>query len=105
MKILLYLIVVFSLLKISKSQLTSAEQQEFLQLHNYYRSTVVPSAANMLMMQWNDIVAMMSQDYANNFTNWSQGHSSSTYRTYNDGVDNGYHGENLAIGFYKYFKT
>lgn len=97
--LLVHFLFVLSFLKSFQGQLLPGEQQQFVDLHNYYRSTVIPSAANMYIAVWNDIVAQKAQNYANNVTNWSQGHSSSTYRTYDDGVVNGYHGENMAIGY------
>src|SRR5690349_13043637 len=99
MKKLLFPLTFLSLLcffvSIGLGQLTSTEIQQFLDSHNNYRSTVQPTAANMRKMVWNTQVAAKAQAYADSISTWENGHSTSTYRTYNDGVVNGYHGENL----------
>jgi hypothetical protein len=50
------------------------------------------------MMMWDPLIAAKAQAYADSVTNWSQGHSSSTYRTYASTNYTGYHGENMSIG-------
>eukprot|EP00471_Norrisiella_sphaerica_P009591 CAMPEP_0184495008 /NCGR_PEP_ID=MMETSP0113_2-20130426/30144_1 /TAXON_ID=91329 /ORGANISM="Norrisiella sphaerica, Strain BC52" /LENGTH=453 /DNA_ID=CAMNT_0026881005 /DNA_START=284 /DNA_END=1645 /DNA_ORIENTATION=- len=82
-------------------QLSQNQKDEFLAKHNEDRSTVSPDAANMRRMEWNTQIEAKAQSYVNQLAAANSGltHSTSSYRTYDDGVHNGYHGENLARGY------
>lgn len=76
--------------------LTDSQIQTFLDEHNTRRSTVSPPAANMMKMLWNDAIALKAKEVADKLV---FSHSSSSFRTYDNGIFNGYHGENLAAGY------
>lgn len=76
--------------------LTSSQIQTFLDEHNTRRSSVSPTAANMMKMVWNDAIALKAKEVADKLV---FSHSSSSFRTYNNGIFSGYHGENLAAGY------
>ena len=46
------------------AQLSSEDKQSLLDAHNSARRNVLPSAANMLEMQWNNTLAAMAQSYS-----------------------------------------
>uniref|UniRef100_A0A7S3YY77 Disintegrin domain-containing protein n=1 Tax=Lotharella globosa TaxID=91324 RepID=A0A7S3YY77_9EUKA len=75
--------------------LTQAEIDAFLDLHNEDRRTVSPDAANMMKMVWNDAIAQKAKEVADKLV---FEHSSQSFRTFDNGVFNGYHGENIAAG-------
>jgi pathogenesis-related protein 1 len=52
----------------------------------------------LAMVVWDSKIADKAQAYADTVTDFSQGHSSSEYRTYTSSYVDGYHGENIAIG-------
>ncbi len=50
------------------------------------------------LVVWDPKIAEKAQAYADTISDFSQGHSSSEYRTYASSHHDGYHGENMAIG-------
>lgn len=80
--------------------------QAFLDAHNAIRKAVnegtyygQPKADPPIpMMVWDPLIAEKAQEYADSVDDWSQGHSSSEFRTYQSTSYSGYHGENMAIG-------
>lgn len=50
------------------------------------------------MVVWDPLIAAKAQEYADSMDDFSQGHSSQQFRTYKSTYQNGYHGENMAIG-------
>lgn len=87
--------------------LTQADKDVILQKHNELRSKIArgialpqsrpndlqPTAANMRRMEWSIGIEAKANEHARL---QKYAHSSSTFRTYNDGKYNGYHGENVA---------
>lgn len=51
---------------IAQSSLSEADKQAILNAHNYFRSRVNPTATNMEKMVWNDELANVAQEYADN---------------------------------------
>ncbi|XP_048859020.1 peptidase inhibitor 16-like isoform X2 [Brienomyrus brachyistius] len=45
-------------------QLTSEEKHTIVELHNHYRSQVMPTAANMRNLSWNTSLESVAKDYA-----------------------------------------
>jgi pathogenesis-related protein 1 len=54
------------------------------------------------LVVWDPLIAAKAQEYADSMEDWSQGHSSSEFRTYKSTYQDGYHGENMAIGGGRY---
>jgi pathogenesis-related protein 1 len=54
------------------------------------------------LVVWDPLIAAKAQEYADSMDDWSQGHSSSEFRTYKSTYHDGYHGENMAIGGGRY---
>ena len=50
------------------------------------------------MVGWDPLIAEKAQEHADEMDDWSDGHSSQQFRTYQSTHHNGYHGENMAIG-------
>lgn len=50
------------------------------------------------MVGWDPLIEAKAQEYASSINDWSQGHSSQQFRTYQSTHHDGYHGENMAIG-------
>jgi hypothetical protein len=50
------------------------------------------------MVGWDPLIEAKAQEYASSIDDWSQGHSSQQFRTYQSTHHDGYHGENMAIG-------
>ncbi len=80
--------------------------QGFLDAHNAIRQAVNEGTYNgqpkadppLPMMFWDPLIAAKAQEYADRVDDWSDGHSSSEFRTYASTSHSGYHGENMAIG-------
>ncbi len=74
--------------------------------HNLVRSQVnlgefagqpVPDPP-IAMVGWDPFIAAKAQEWADAVDDWSDGHSSQQFRTYQSTHHNGYHGENMAVG-------
>ncbi|KAI5096130.1 peptidase inhibitor 16-like [Silurus meridionalis] len=51
-------------LALVSSQLTEEQKEQILDLHNQYRSMVIPEAADMQHMTWDDALSLVAEDYA-----------------------------------------
>eukprot|EP00949_MAST-11_sp_MAST-11-sp1_P002964 g2964.t1 len=87
----------------SAAQLTDAERKSYLDEHNKDRTEVVPSASDMVLLQWDETLADVAQEWANRcvFQHRPRTGADSGLAAYNraggQGVQFGL-GENLAIG-------
>jgi len=66
----------------------------------YYEQPAAEPA--LVPLVWDPLIAARAQEYADSMDDWSQGHSSSEFRTYDSTFHQGYHGENMAIGGGRY---
>lgn len=75
------------------------EHNEVRRLINLGQFSGQPAAnPPIAMVGWDPLIADKAQEWADSMDDWSVGHSTSQFRTYQSTHYSGYHGENLAIG-------
>jgi len=75
------------------------EHNEVRRLVNLGQFAEQPAAdPPIAMVGWDPLIAAKAQEWADTLEDWSEGHSSNQFRTYQSTHHNGYHGENMAIG-------
>lgn len=75
------------------------EHNEVRRLINLGQFSGQPAANPPInMVGWDPMIAEKAQEWADSMDDWSVGHSSSEFRTYQSTHYSGYHGENMAIG-------
>jgi hypothetical protein len=79
----------------SLAQITQADRDGLLALHDAERCAVSPPAASMPALVWDDLLAMVAQSYAQNCV---FAHNASRTTQYAALGGSGYVGENIAMG-------